>query len=134
MDEQERRRRGETIRREVLGDAHVDRSLAGRTDFNGDFLDLITRYAWGEIWERPGLARRERSLITIAMLAALGREAELKLHLRAARNNGVSRDELKETLLQVAVYGGVPAANTAFQLAEEALAATSCDGGDGSGA
>ncbi|MCS3806002.1 4-carboxymuconolactone decarboxylase [Chromobacterium alkanivorans] len=134
MDEQERRRRGETIRREVLGDAHVDRSLAGRTDFNGDFLDLITRYAWGEIWERPGLARRERSLITIAMLAALGREAELKLHLGAARNNGVSRDELKETLLQVAVYGGVPAANTAFQLAEEALAATSCDGGDGSDA
>ena len=134
MDEQERRRRGETIRREVLGDAHVDRSLAGRTDFNGDFLDLITRYAWGEIWERPGLARRERSLITIAMLAALGREAELKLHLGAARNNGVSRDELKETLLQVAVYGGVPAANTAFQLAEEALAASSCDGGDGSGA
>ncbi|KMN77945.1 4-carboxymuconolactone decarboxylase [Chromobacterium sp. LK11] len=133
MDEQERRRRGETIRREVLGDAHVDRSLAGRTDFNGDFLDLITRYAWGDIWERPGLARRERSLITIAMLAALGREAELKLHLGAARNNGVSRDELKETLLQVAVYGGVPAANTAFQLAEEALAATSCDGGDGSG-
>lgn len=128
MDEQERRRRGETIRREVLGDAHVDRSLAGRTDFNGDFLDLITRYAWGEIWERPGLARRERSLITIAMLAALGREAELKLHLGAARNNGVSRDELKETLLQVAVYGGVPAANTAFQLAEEALAASSSDG------
>lgn len=122
MDEQERLRQGECIRREVLGDAHVDRSLAGRSHFNGDFLDLITRYAWGEIWERPGLSRRQRSLITIAMLAALGREAELKLHLRAAGNNGVSRDELKETLLQVAIYGGVPAANTAFHLAEEALA------------
>ncbi|QOD84946.1 4-carboxymuconolactone decarboxylase [Chromobacterium haemolyticum] len=134
MDEQERLRQGEGIRREVLGDAHVDRSQAGRSDFNGDFLDLITRYAWGEIWDRPGLSRRQRSLITIAMLAVLGREAELKLHLRAARNNGVSREELKETLLQVAIYGGVPAANTAFQLAEEALAASSCDGGDGSGA
>lgn len=122
MDEQERLRQGECIRREVLGDAHVDRSLAGRSHFNGDFLDLITRYAWGEVWERPGLSRRQRSLITIAMLAALGREAELKLHLRAAGNNGVSRDELKETLLQVAIYGGVPAANTAFHLAEEALA------------
>jgi len=109
-------------RREVLGDAHVDRSLERLSPFNEDFQDLITRYAWGEIWSRPGLPRHTRSLLTIAMMVALGREAELRLHLRAARNNGVGRDEIREVLLQTAVYCGVPAANSAFHAAEEVFA------------
>ena len=112
---------GMKVRREVLGDEHVDRAEAARTAFNSDFQDLLTRYAWGEIWTRPGLDRRTRSLITIAMLVALNRPEELALHLRAARNNGVTADEVKEVLLQSAIYCGIPAANSAFKLAQETL-------------
>jgi len=109
--------RGTEIRREVLGDTHVNQALAGVTPFTSDFQDLLTRYAWGDIWSRPGLDRRTRSCITVAMLVALGREEELALHLRAALTNGVSALEIKEILLQSAVYCGLPAANTAFRLA-----------------
>lgn len=119
MDEQERHANGMAVRRAVLGDAHVDRAQANRNAVTGEFQDLITRYAWGEIWTRPGLPRHTRSLLTIAMMVALNREEELKLHLRAAANNGVSRDEIKEVLLQSAIYCGVPAANSAFHLAQE---------------
>jgi 4-carboxymuconolactone decarboxylase len=122
MDEQERLREGMKVRRSVLGDAHVDRSVAGRSELNGEFLDLITRFAWGEIWARPGLERRTRSLLCIAMMVALGREEELALHLRAAANNGVTRDEIKEVLLQTAIYCGLPAANSAFHLAARVFA------------
>ena len=117
----EQRRAGGKVRREVLGDEHVDRSDAARTPFTEDFYDLLTRYAWGEIWTRPGLDRRTRSCITIAMLVALGRDEELALHLRAARNNGVTPEEIKEVLLQAAVYCGIPAANTAFRIAAPIL-------------
>ncbi|PZX33851.1 AraC family transcriptional regulator [Cupriavidus phytorum] len=110
---------GLSVRREVLGSAHVDRSLARLTPLNEEFQNLITRYAWGEIWTREGLPRHTRSLVTIAMMVALNRAEELKLHLRAAANNGVTRDEIKEVLLQTAIYCGVPAANSAFHLAEE---------------
>ncbi|HET9780866.1 MAG TPA: 4-carboxymuconolactone decarboxylase [Candidatus Dormibacteraeota bacterium] len=109
------------VRREVLGDEHVDRAEKSKNAFTADFQDLLTRYAWGEIWTRPGLDRRTRSCITIAMLTALGRERELALHVRAALRNGVSADEIKEVLLQAAVYCGVPAANTAFAIAREVL-------------
>jgi 4-carboxymuconolactone decarboxylase len=119
MDDRERHANGMKVRRAVLGDAHVDRAQAGRNALNEEFQDFITRYAWGEIWTRPGLPRHTRSLLTIAMMVALNREAELKLHLRAASNNGVSRDEIKEVLMQTAIYCGVPAANSAFHLAEE---------------
>jgi 4-carboxymuconolactone decarboxylase len=119
MDEKELHAKGMTMRRAVLGDAHVDRAQAGRNAFNTDFQDLITRYAWGEIWTRPGLPRHTRSLLTIAMMVALNREEELKLHLRAAANNGVTRDEIKEVLMQAAIYCGVPAANSAFHMAQE---------------
>lgn len=117
MDEDERRKGGMEVRRAVLGDAHVDRAQQGLNDFNREFQELITRYAWGEIWTRPGLPRHTRSLLTIVMLVALNREQELKLHLLAAKNNGVTRDEIKEVLLQAAIYCGVPAANAAFHLA-----------------
>jgi 4-carboxymuconolactone decarboxylase len=113
---------GMKVRREVLGDEYVDRAEAARTSFTSEFQDFLTRYAWGEVWTRPGLDRRTRSLITIAMLVALNRHEELALHLRASRNNGVTVDELKELLLQTAVYCGVPAANSAFKLAKEVLA------------
>ncbi len=113
---------GMAVRRAVLGDAHVDRAQANRTPFNTEFQDLITRYAWGEIWTREGLPRHTRSLMTICMMVALGREEELKLHLRAAANNGVTRDEIKEALLQTAIYCGVPAANSAFALAQQVFA------------
>ena len=122
MDEQERYAAGMTVRRAVLGDAHVDRSLANRNAFSEEFQELITRYAWGEIWTRPGLPRHTRSLIAVALMVALNRGDELRLHLRAAANNGVSRDEIKETLLQCAIYCGVPAANSAFHLAQELFA------------
>ncbi len=121
MDERERRERGMEIRRAVLGDAHVDRAEAARTDLTAEFQDLLTRYAWGEIWARPGLPRRTRSLVTIAMLVALNRPEELRMHLRAAAACGVTRDELREVLLQAAVYCGLPAANAAFPLAEAEL-------------
>lgn len=122
MDEKERYEAGMQVRRAVLGDAHVDRAQANRTPLTGDFQDLITRYAWGEIWTRPGLTRHTRSLMTICMMVALNREEELKLHLRAASNNGVTRDEIKEALLQTAIYCGVPAANSAFALAQKVFA------------
>ena len=110
----ERYERGMTVRRAVLGEEHVERAQAGTTEFTRDFQELITRYAWGEIWTRPGLDRKTRSLLTIAILAALGRSEELRLHVRATRNTGATRDEVREVLLQVAVYAGVPAGNAAF--------------------
>jgi 4-carboxymuconolactone decarboxylase len=113
----ERLERGMLVRRAVLGEEHVDRAQASTTEFTRDFQDLITRYAWGEIWNRPGLERKARSMLVIAITAALGRLDELKLHVRGARNTGVTRDEVKEVLLQVAVYAGVPAANSAFAAA-----------------
>jgi 3-oxoadipate enol-lactonase/4-carboxymuconolactone decarboxylase len=112
---------GDAVRREVLGDAHVDRSVAGTTDLTRDFQELITDYAWGSVWTRPGLDRRSRSMITLTALVALGHDEELALHLRAARRNGLSDDEIKEVLLQSAVYCGVPAANTAFRIAQRVL-------------
>ncbi|MBH9660063.1 4-carboxymuconolactone decarboxylase [Burkholderia multivorans] len=118
MDDQQRYEAGMKVRRAVLGDAHVDRSIENRTEVTEEFQNLITRYAWGEIWTRDGLPRHTRSLVTIAMMVALNRSEELALHLRAARNNGVTRDEIKEVLLQTAIYCGVPAANSAFHLAD----------------
>ena len=117
MDDHEKHETGMEIRRAVLGDAHVDRTRVSA--FNQDFQDLITRYAWGEIWARPGLPRHSRSLVTLAMMVALNRPEEFRLHLRAALNNGVTRDEIKEVLLQAAIYCGLPAANSAFHAAEE---------------
>ncbi len=122
MDDREHYEQGMSVRRAVLGDAHVDRSLKNKNDFNQDFQDLITRYAWGEIWTRPGLPRHTRSLLTLAMMVALNRNDELRMHLRAAFNNQVTRDEIKEVLLQSAIYCGVPAANSAFHTAEEVFA------------
>ena len=122
MDERERYQQGMAVRRAVLGDAHVDRSLQNKNEFNEEFQDLITRYAWGEIWTRPGLPRHTRSCITLAMMVALNRGEELRMHLRAAFNNGVTREEIKEVLLQTAIYCGVPAANSAFHIAEEVFA------------
>ncbi len=119
MDEQKRYAKGMKVRRAVLGEAHVDRANAKKTKFTSAFQDLITRYAWGEIWTRPGLPRKTRSLITIGMMVALNRPDELRLHLRAAANNGVTREEIQEVLLQTALYCGVPAANSAFHMAEE---------------
>lgn len=109
------------IRRAVLGDAYVDRAEAAMSALTEDFQDLLTRYAWGDVWARPGLDRRTRSCITVAMLVALGQPEELRVHLRGAVNNGVTVDELKEVLLQTAVYCGIPAANTAFRVAAEVL-------------
>jgi 4-carboxymuconolactone decarboxylase len=114
--------RGMKVRREVLGDAHVDRATEKATPFTADFQELITKYAWGEIWSRPGLDRKTRSCITLAALVALGREHELPLHVRAALRNGLTADEIKEVLLHTAVYAGVPAANAAFAIAQEVLA------------
>jgi 4-carboxymuconolactone decarboxylase len=113
--------RGMATRREVLGDAHVDAAIAGTTDFTAEFQDLITRYAWGEIWSRPGLDRRTRSCITLTALVALGREHELPMHVRAALRNGLTAEEVKEVLLHCAVYCGVPAANGAFAIAQRVL-------------
>jgi 4-carboxymuconolactone decarboxylase len=122
MDERKKYKNGMSVRRAVLGDAYVDRSLTKLTDFNQDFENLITRYAWGEIWARPGLPRQSRSLITLAMMVALNRTDEFRMHVRAAFNNGVTRDEIKEVLLQTAIYCGLPAANAAFHAAEEVFA------------
>ncbi|HEY7226280.1 MAG TPA: 4-carboxymuconolactone decarboxylase [Micromonosporaceae bacterium] len=110
-----------TVRREVLGDAHVDRAIARTDSFTADFQSFITRYAWGEIWTRDGLDRRTRSCITLAILASLRYDEELAMHVRAALRNGVTADEIKEVLLQVAVYAGVPAANSAFAIAQRTL-------------
>ncbi len=114
---------GMKTRRDVLGDAHVDAAVAGTTPFTADFQELITKYAWGEIWSRPGLDRRTRSCITLTALVALGHEHELAMHVRAALGNGLTPDEIKEVILQCAVYCGVPAANVAFRVAQETLAA-----------
>jgi 4-carboxymuconolactone decarboxylase len=118
----DRHEEGMRVRREVLGDEHVDDAVAGTTPDTADFQDLITRYAWGEIWARPGLDRRTRSAITLMALVALNREGELRMHLRAALRNGLTRDEIKEVLLQSAIYCGVPAANGAFTVFREVLA------------
>jgi 4-carboxymuconolactone decarboxylase len=113
--------RGMRVRREVLGDEHVDAAVEKTTDFTADFQDFITRYAWGEVWARPGLDRRTRSCITLAALVALNREEELAMHVRAALRNGLTADEIKEVLLHCAVYCGVPAANGAFAAAQRVL-------------
>jgi 4-carboxymuconolactone decarboxylase len=119
MDQQEVRDKGMQVRCAVLGEAHLQRVQQNLTPFNEEFQDLITRYAWGEIWTRNGLPRHTRSMLTIVMMVALNREEELKLHLRASANNGVTRDEIKEVLMQTAIYCGVPAANSAFRIAQE---------------
>jgi 4-carboxymuconolactone decarboxylase len=124
MDDRKRHKAGMKVRREVLGDAHVDRAKANESEFSAPFQDFITRSAWGEIWTRPGLPRKTRSLITIGMMVALNRADELRLHLRAAANSGVTRKEIQEVLLHAAVYCGVPAANSAFHIAEEVFAET----------
>jgi 4-carboxymuconolactone decarboxylase len=113
--------RGMKARREVLGDEHVDAAVERTSEFTADFQDLITRYAWGEIWTRPGLDRRMRSAITLTALIATGRFDELPMHVRAALRNGLDEDEIKEVLLQSAIYCGVPAANSAFAVAQEVL-------------
>jgi 4-carboxymuconolactone decarboxylase len=115
------REAGMQVRRAVLGDAHVDRSQQRTTPFTADFQDFITRYAWGDVWTRPGLDRRSRSMITLASLTALGREGELELHVRAAVRNGLTHEEIAEVLLHTAVYAGVPAANAAFAIAQRVL-------------
>jgi 4-carboxymuconolactone decarboxylase len=113
---------GMAVRRQVLGDDHVDRAVAGTTPFSAPFQDLITRFAWGEVWARPGLDRRTRSCITLALLAALRCEDELAMHVRAALRNGLDASEIGEVLLHTAVYAGVPAANAAFAVAQRTLA------------
>lgn len=114
--------RGMQVRREVLGDEHVDAAVSRTTDFTEDFQDFITRYAWGEIWTRPGLDRKTRSCITLTALVALGHLDELEMHVRAALRNGLTSDEIKEVLLQSAIYCGVPSANSAFAVAQRILA------------
>ncbi len=121
MDDKERFKQGMTVRRAVLGDAWVESAQAKRNSFTAEFQDFIIRYAWGEVWSRPGLDRRSRSLMTLAMMIALGRWDEFRLHVRAALNNGLSVDEIKEVILHSAIYAGVPAANSAFVEAVEAL-------------
>jgi 4-carboxymuconolactone decarboxylase len=122
MDEKQRNENGTKMRRKVLGDAYVDRTLKNVNPFNEEFQDMITRHAWGEIWTRPGLPLHNRSLITLAMLIALKQTDELRLHLRGALNNGVTRDEIKEVMMQAAIYCGVPAANSAFHVARDVFA------------
>jgi 4-carboxymuconolactone decarboxylase len=121
MDDAERTRRGMTVRREVLGDEHVDRAVAATTSFTEPFQDFITRYAWGEIWSRPGLTRAERSIVTLAVLAALRHDNELAMHVKAALRNGLQPEQISEVLLQVALYAGVPAGHRAFAVAQRAL-------------
>jgi 4-carboxymuconolactone decarboxylase len=113
---------GMKVRREVLGDAHVDRAEANKDDFTADFQEFITRYAWGEIWDRPGLDRRSRSVATLATLVALGAENEIGMHVRAALRNGLTEDEIKEVILHTALYAGLPRANAAFAIAQKVLA------------
>lgn len=129
MDERERHTAGMKVRRAVLGNAHVDRSVKNTTEFSAEFQDLITRYAWGEIWTRPGLPRHTRSLITLALMIAINRGDEFRMHVRAAFNNGVTRDEIKEVLLQCAIYCGVPASNAAFHMAQEVFTEMDKDAG-----
>ena len=118
MDDRERYQQGMSVRRTVLGDAHVTRALKNTNDFNREFQDLITRYAWGEIWTRPGLPRHTRTLIAISTMVVLNRHEELRMYIRAALSNGVTREEIKEVLLQAAVYCGLPAGNAAFRTAD----------------
>jgi 4-carboxymuconolactone decarboxylase len=122
MDERERYSSGMKVRRAVLGDEYVEKAQAATTAFSEPFQDLITRYAWGEIWTRPGLPRNTRSLLTLAMMIALNRGDEFRMHVRAAANNNVTREEIQEVLLQAAIYCGVPAANAAFHIAQEVFA------------
>ena len=121
MDDEQRAEQGMRVRREVLGDAHVDRAIAGTTEFTAPFQDFITRYAWGEVWSRPGLTRQERSIITLTVLAALQHEDELAMHVKAALRNGLTEAQIQEVLLQVGLYAGVPVANRAFAIAKRAL-------------
>lgn len=114
--------RGMEVRREVLGDEHVDRAEAGKDEFTEDFQEFITRYAWGEIWARPGLERRDRSIATLAVLVAMRADNEIAMHVRAALRNGLSREEIKEVILHTAIYAGLPAANAAFAIAQEVFA------------
>jgi 4-carboxymuconolactone decarboxylase len=122
MDDRERHAAGMKVRREVLGAAHVDKAESAKTPFTEPFQDFITRYAWGEIWSRPGLPRHTRSLLTLSMMVALNRGDEFRMHVRAALNNKVSREEIQEVLLQSAIYCGLPAANAAFHIAQEVFA------------
>ena len=122
MDDISRSAQGMTVRREVLGDAHVDRAVAGTTAVTADFQDFITRYAWGEVWSRPGLSRAERSMVTLTALVVLRQDEELAMHLRAALRNGLTPAQISEVLLHTAVYAGVPAANRAFAVAARVLA------------
>ena len=119
MNDAKRYQHGMKVRRAVLGDDHVDQAIASTTDFNRDFQDFITRNAWGDIWSRPGLPRHTRSLLTLALMVALNRVEEFRMYIRAACNIGVTRDQIKEVLLQSAIYCGVPAANSAFRMAAE---------------
>ena len=119
MNDAKRYKQGMKVRRAVLGDDHVDQAIASTTDFNRDFQDFITRNAWGDIWSRPGLPRHTRSLLTLALMVALNRVEEFRMYIRAACNIGVTRDQIKEVLLQSAIYCGVPAANSAFRMAAE---------------
>ena len=123
MDDAERTRQGMTVRRTVLGDEHVDRAVATTTPFTAPFQDLITRYAWGDIWSRPGLSRAERSIITLTVLATLQQENELAMHVKAALRNGLTPEQISEVLLQSAIYCGFPAANTAFAVARRVFEA-----------
>ena len=123
MDDEERAEAGMRVRREVLGDEHVDRAVAGTTSFTAPFQDLITRYAWGDVWSRTGLTRAQRSIITLTALAVLRQEEELAMHLHAAVRNGLTPEQISEVLLQVAIYAGVPAANRAFAVADKVLRA-----------
>jgi 4-carboxymuconolactone decarboxylase len=129
MSDQQKFEQGMQIRRSVMGDRYVDQAEANKTAFDADFQRFITETAWGTVWSRPGLDRKTRHLLTIAMLAALGREHELAVHIRATRNTGVTPDELKEVLLQVAIYAGVPAANSAVAIAKKIYAEEEASGG-----
>ncbi|AUX87783.1 4-carboxymuconolactone decarboxylase [Acinetobacter tandoii] len=122
MNDEQRYEQGIKVRTEVLGEKHVNRSIENLNDFNADFQNFISRFAWGEVWSRPGLPRHTRSLVTIAILLSLGREDELRMHLRACFNNGVTKDELKELILHCSLYAGLPAANAAMHMAEEVFA------------
>ena len=122
LTDQQRYDQGMTVRREVLSDAHVDRAIAGTDELTADFQDFITRVAWGDIWSRPGLDRRSRSVAVLTALIALGHHEELAMHLRAARRNGLTVDEVREVILQAGLYCGVPAANTAFRIAKDVFA------------
>ena len=122
LTDEERYDQGMAVRREVLSDAHVDRAIDGTTELTADFQDFITRVAWGDIWSRPGLDRRSRSVAVLTALIALGHHEELAMHLRAARRNGLTVDEIKEVILQAGLYCGVPAANTAFRIAKDVFA------------